>query len=170
MDIVAIFLILALLILVGAYLYAPFLRGYGRRVTQEERELSALLAERERVFTALHDLDFDFRLGKIPEGDYPAQRTSLLQKRRGYFTKARRLERGASTRGGADRRKETYRRPNRSDDLEAARGTHKSIRRFLPKVRQAGAGNRPVLLVVREGVEIIKIDEIRDTRYKRQQL
>jgi len=80
MDIVAIFLILALLILVGAYLYAPFLRGYGRRVTQEERELSALLAERERVFTALHDLDFDFRLGKIPEGDYPAQRTSLLQK------------------------------------------------------------------------------------------
>ena len=37
MDIVAIFLTLAVLILVGAYLYAPFLRGYGKRVTEEER-------------------------------------------------------------------------------------------------------------------------------------
>lgn len=80
MDITAILLILALLILVGAYLYAPFLRGYGQRVTAEERELSALLAERERVLATLHDLDFDYSLGKIPEGDYPAQRTSLLQK------------------------------------------------------------------------------------------
>jgi hypothetical protein len=80
MDIVAIFLTLAVLILVGAYLYAPFLRGYGKRVSAEERELSALLAERERVLSSLQELDFDFKLGKIPEGDYPTQRTSLLQK------------------------------------------------------------------------------------------
>lgn len=80
MDIVAIFLTLAILILVGAYLYAPFLRGYGQRVTQEERTLSALLAERERTLDSLQELDFDFKLGKIPEGEYPAQRLSLLQK------------------------------------------------------------------------------------------
>ncbi len=80
MDIVAIFLTLAVLILVGAYLYAPFLRGYGKRVTAEERELSALLAERERVLSSLQELDFDFKLGKIPEGEYPDQRMSLLQK------------------------------------------------------------------------------------------
>ena len=80
MDIVAIFLTLAVLILVGAYLYAPFLRGYGKRVTEEERELSALLAERERVLSSLQELDFDFNLGKIPEGEYPGQRMSLLQK------------------------------------------------------------------------------------------
>ncbi len=80
MDIAAIFLTLAVLILVGAYLYAPFLRGYGQRVTPEERELSALLAERERVLSSLQELDFDFNLGKIPEGEYPDQRMSLLQK------------------------------------------------------------------------------------------
>ncbi len=80
MDIVAIFLTLAVLILVGAYLYAPFLRGYGKRVTDEERELSALLAERERMLDSLQELDFDFKLGKIPEGEYPSQRMSLLQK------------------------------------------------------------------------------------------
>ncbi len=79
MDIVALLLTLAVLILVGAYLYAPFLRGYGKRVTDEERELSAR-AERERVLDSLQELDFDFKLGKIPEGEYPGQRASLLQK------------------------------------------------------------------------------------------
>jgi hypothetical protein len=49
-------------------------------VTEEERELSALLAERERALDSLQELDFDYKLGKIPEEDYPAQRTSLLQK------------------------------------------------------------------------------------------
>lgn len=80
MDIVAIFLTLAALILVGAYLYAPFLRGYGKRLTEEERELSALLAERERILSSLQELDFDFKLGKIPEGEYPSQRAELVQK------------------------------------------------------------------------------------------
>ncbi len=80
MDFVAIFLTLAVFFFVGAYLYAPFARGYGRRVTEEERELSSLMAERERVLSSLQELDFDFKLGKIPEEDYPVQRTSLLQK------------------------------------------------------------------------------------------
>ena len=59
MDIAAIFLTLAVLFFVGMYLYAPFARGYGRRVTAEERELSALLAKRERVLSSLQELDFD---------------------------------------------------------------------------------------------------------------
>ncbi|HAV77077.1 MAG TPA: hypothetical protein DCX53_06970, partial [Anaerolineae bacterium] len=29
---------------------------------------------------SLQELDFDFKLGKIPEGEYPAQRAGLLQK------------------------------------------------------------------------------------------
>ncbi len=80
MDIAALFITFAVLILVGAYLYAPFLKGYGKRVTQEEHELSALLAERDRVLNTLQELDFDFKLGKIPAEEYPAQRASLLQK------------------------------------------------------------------------------------------
>jgi NADH pyrophosphatase NudC (nudix superfamily) len=38
------------------------------------------MAERDRVINSLQELDFDFKLGKIPEEDYPTQRTSLLQK------------------------------------------------------------------------------------------
>lgn len=80
MDLAAIILTFGVLFLVGMYLYKPFLRGYGRRVTQQEHELSTLMAERDRVLSSLQELDFDFNLGKIPEEDYPAQRTSLLQK------------------------------------------------------------------------------------------
>ena len=80
MELTAIFFSLAVLILVGVYLYAPFMERRARRVTQEEHELSALMAERDRVITSLQELDFDFNLGKIPEEDYPAQRANLLQK------------------------------------------------------------------------------------------
>jgi rubrerythrin len=80
MELTAIFLSLAVLILVGIYLYAPFMERRARRVTEEEHELSALMAERDRVINSLQELDFDFKLGKIPEEDYPTQRTSLLQK------------------------------------------------------------------------------------------
>ena len=80
MELTAIFFSLAVLILVGIYLYAPFMERRARSVTEEEHELSTLLAERDRVINSLQELDFDFKLGKIPEDDYPAQRTSLLQK------------------------------------------------------------------------------------------
>ena len=80
MDISALFFTLAILILVGMYLYAPFTQRGGRRVTEEEHELSALMAERDRVLNSLQELDFDFKLGKIPEEDYPTQRANLLQK------------------------------------------------------------------------------------------
>ena len=79
MEITAILVSLALLILVAVYLYAPFIQKRARRVTEEEHELSALLAERDRVINSLQELDFDYKLGKIPEEDYPAQRASLLQ-------------------------------------------------------------------------------------------
>jgi hypothetical protein len=80
MELTAIFFSLAVLILVGMFLYAPFMERRARGVTEEEHELSALMAERDRVINSLQELDFDFKLGKIPEEDYPAQRASLLQK------------------------------------------------------------------------------------------
>jgi len=80
MELTAIFFTLAILILVAIYLYAPFMERRARHVTQEEHELSTLMAERDRVINSLQELDFDFKLGKIPDEDYPAQRTSLLQK------------------------------------------------------------------------------------------
>jgi hypothetical protein len=80
MELTAIFFSLAVLILVGIYLYSPFMERRARRVTEEEHELSALMAERDRVINSLQELDFDFKLGKIPEDDYPVQRSTLLQK------------------------------------------------------------------------------------------
>lgn len=80
MELTAIFFSLAVLILVGMFLYAPFMERRARGVTEEEHELSALMAERDRVINSLQELDFDFKLGKIPEEDYPTQRASLLQK------------------------------------------------------------------------------------------
>jgi hypothetical protein len=80
MQIAAIFFTLAIFILVAMYLYAPFMERRARRVTEEEHELSALLAERDRVINSLQELDFDFKLGKIPSEDYPTQRAGLLQK------------------------------------------------------------------------------------------
>jgi hypothetical protein len=80
MELTAIFFSLAVLILVGMYLYAPFMERRARGVTEEEHELSALMAERDRVINSLQELDFDFKLGKIPEEDYPTQRASLLHK------------------------------------------------------------------------------------------
>jgi hypothetical protein len=80
MELTAIFFSLAVLILVGVYLYSPFMERRARRVTEEEHELSTLMAERDRVINSLQELDFDFKLGKIPEEDYPTQRAGLLQK------------------------------------------------------------------------------------------
>lgn len=83
MDIGSIFLILALFVLVALFVSRPFLvrqpagRASGERV--RDHELSALLAERDRILSALQELDFDYSLGKIPEEDYPGQRAVLLQ-------------------------------------------------------------------------------------------
>ena len=80
MDIAAIFFTLIILVLVAMYLYAPLARRYARPLTEEEHELSALMAERDRVINSLQELDFDFKLGKIPSEDYPTQRRKLLEK------------------------------------------------------------------------------------------
>ena len=79
MDIGSIFLILALLTLVGLYISRPLFEHSGTAVSQEEQELSALMAERDRILNAIQELEFDHILGKIPEEDYPSQRQMLMQ-------------------------------------------------------------------------------------------
>jgi len=79
MDIGAIFFILALLTLVGLYVGQPFTQRRTRRAAQDH-DYSTLMAEYERVVNALKELEFDNLLAKIPAGDYPDQRASLLVK------------------------------------------------------------------------------------------
>ena len=80
MDLGSIFLLLALFILVGLFVSRPLIERSSTAVTQEEHDLSMLMAERERLIVALQELEFDHALGKIPEEDYPDQRANLLQR------------------------------------------------------------------------------------------
>lgn len=80
MQIGSLFLVLAVILIVGLYIAQPILHRGGRRITAETHEVSALLAERDRVINALQELDFDYNLKKIPPEDYPVQRAELLQK------------------------------------------------------------------------------------------
>ncbi len=83
----SLFLVLALTVFVALFIARPFLMNGGRKTlnetqtAQQEREhqVSALLAERDRVLNALQELDFDFALGKVPQEDYPQQRALLLK-------------------------------------------------------------------------------------------
>jgi len=80
MDLGSLFLILALLVLVVLFISRPLLTHRAVVVSEREKELSVLLAERERILDALSELDFDHSMGKIPEEIYPAQRNRLLQR------------------------------------------------------------------------------------------
>ena len=80
MDLGAIFLLLALLILVGLFIFSPFSERRARGVSKDDQEISALMAERDRAINSLQELDFDFSLDKIPAEDYPDQRAALLKR------------------------------------------------------------------------------------------
>jgi hypothetical protein len=80
MELGAFFLVLALALAVVFFVAQPFLERRARRIPAEAQEVSALMAERDRVVNALQELDFDYNLRKIPEEDYPVQRAELLKK------------------------------------------------------------------------------------------
>ena len=80
MDIGAIFLLLSVCLLVGLFVARPFMERRFVSSSGGDQALSSLLAERDRLISALQDLDFDFTLGKIPAQDYPAMRANLLQR------------------------------------------------------------------------------------------
>lgn len=86
MDLGSIFLMVALAILVGIFISQPLIK-YSKKdrlvyesesAVGSDHERSHLLAERDRLLTALYELEFDHALGKIPEEDYPQQRAELL--------------------------------------------------------------------------------------------
>lgn len=80
MELGAILLILALALLVSFFVAQPFLeRRTVKLVSSDDHQVSSLLADRDRLITALQELDFDHTLGKIPAEDYPIMRAELLQ-------------------------------------------------------------------------------------------
>lgn len=115
MELGSIFLVLAVLVIVGMYLYAPFVTRARNLSTSEMHEISALKAERDRVINALQELDFDFKLGKIPAEDYPEQRAELLKKGSEILRKLDELEPILSSARDAESRIEKAAAAKRAD-------------------------------------------------------
>ncbi len=78
MDIGSLLFLLALLLLVAAYILNPLRARHPHAVNHEDMAVSALMAERDRLLDALLELDFDHALNKVPEEIYPDQRNDLL--------------------------------------------------------------------------------------------
>jgi NADH pyrophosphatase NudC (nudix superfamily) len=78
MELGAILLLVGVLVIVVLFVSQPFTEHWHAK-TQSGHEASVLLAKRENALIALQELDFDFKLGKIPAEEYSAQRASLLQ-------------------------------------------------------------------------------------------
>lgn len=107
MDIASILLILAVAVLVAMYVSRPFFSRtpLAKNVDADprERELSALLAERDRLLTALQELEFDQALGKIPAEDYPEQRAALLAAGAEVYRKLDEMEESTPATSAEDR-------------------------------------------------------------------
>lgn len=81
-------LAVSLLLLAGAVAYVvyPFLRpGEVPTVSPRARKLAELNLQKEAIYSSIRDLDFDFRMGKLPEEeherlarDYKAQAAGIL--------------------------------------------------------------------------------------------
>ncbi len=74
MEISAILFLLCLLAFTVFFVIRPFFNGRQTQKGEKYNERNSLLAERERLLSALSELDFDHSLGKIPAEDYPNQR------------------------------------------------------------------------------------------------
>jgi hypothetical protein len=130
MDIASILIILALVVLVLLFISQPFFSGKPvskkTEKNSQEQQHSALLAERDRILTALQELEFDQALGKIPAEDYPAERSGLLMAGAEIYRKLDEMEQTASAISAEER-------------LEAAVAS----RRADAAVQKAGAPGRP---------------------------
>jgi len=80
MEPAAILFLLIVLAIIVLFVTRPFFKRPRIQAAESSHEYSFLLAERERLLTALQELDFDQTLGKIPAEDYPGQRATLLHK------------------------------------------------------------------------------------------
>lgn len=78
MDIGAVLFILGLLGLVAAFLGRPLVEQRGLQVTEEDKEFSSLLAQRDRVLSALEELEMDRAMSKIDQDDFDRRRSELV--------------------------------------------------------------------------------------------
>ena len=78
MEIGSILILMSILLPVLAYLAQPIITGQGIPVGGKERRLSTLEAERERLFSAIQEMDMDYSMGRIASVDYEAERSAKI--------------------------------------------------------------------------------------------
>ena len=74
------YILLATVVLL--FVTRPLFASGGRspQVSQRESQRRSLIEDRERVYTAIQELDFDYQMGKVEEADYRQTRTRYEQK------------------------------------------------------------------------------------------
>lgn len=85
MDAGSLLLALALLVVVTVFVLRPLVekrgaktfRAHAQSNAKEGGTREALLRQRDAIYAAIRELDFDFRLGKVSEEDYRPQRERL---------------------------------------------------------------------------------------------
>jgi hypothetical protein len=85
-----------MLITFGTLVYVFYLPGnlyLGPRKTR----LSYLRERRDVVYENLRDLNFEYKVGKFPDSDYQAMKTSLEEEAAAVLAEIARLEEAAST-------------------------------------------------------------------------
>ncbi len=97
MDLGALLLLIAVLLITAAIVTRPFLADQpGRRNSTPgtaagmqpfDQQVSTLLAEKEHLLNIIQELDFDRDTGKIPQDLYQANRTEMLQQAAGLLMK-----------------------------------------------------------------------------------
>ncbi|MBA4419578.1 MAG: hypothetical protein C0391_00325 [Anaerolinea sp.] len=88
MDITSVLLILTVALLATAFIFRPFISRKNWKTSKNENpehvnkdhDYSSLLAEKERILSAIEELDFDNKLNKVPEDLYPIQRAEFMNR------------------------------------------------------------------------------------------
>ena len=115
MEIVVVFIGMAIIIIVAAYVAQPLLVRT-RKSAPQDLPPDPLLAERDSIYTAIRDLDFDFQTGKLLEADYRAMRDK-------YAVRGVEILKELDALGSTDRRPQATDRKQAvvvSDEIEAA--------------------------------------------------
>ena len=84
MTLGAIFLLIAVVVIVSLIIFRPFLDPSGGKVEAVDlsanHRQSSLLAEKERLLAAIQELEFDHQTGKVDDETFPGQHLELMQK------------------------------------------------------------------------------------------
>jgi hypothetical protein len=107
MDVGSILILTGLTVLIVAFIARPLAERRSRLVTAEEHALSGLQAERDKILAMIRETEMDHAMGKIPDGDFEAQRAALV-------AQGAALLRAIDAQGGAAPA------PAAADDLDAA--------------------------------------------------